>query len=196
MSATYKPLPHPFGDHHIGSDGTVVSFRVDVKGRLRRPNVGKDGYSRLMIVPVIPAESARTFYVHRLVAEAFIPNPSGLSDVDHINGQKTDNRVENLRWCTRAENMQFARQRLGNWAKGPKGKPVIATPVDGVTPEIEWPTARAFAKSRGNPNMSANICAAIQANRPAYGYYWRFKDPETKSPEASATAGHGGDATP
>ena len=43
-------------------------------------------------------------YVHRLVAEAFIPNPLGLKDVDHIDGNKSNSRVENLRWVSHKEN--------------------------------------------------------------------------------------------
>ena len=42
--------------------------------------------------------------IHRLVAEAFIPKPLGATEVDHINGNKTNNRVENLRWVTHKEN--------------------------------------------------------------------------------------------
>lgn len=48
--------------------------------------------------------------IHRLVAEAFVPNPNGYAQVDHIDCDKTNNRADNLRWCTTQENTRYAQE--------------------------------------------------------------------------------------
>lgn len=63
--------------------------------------VGKDGYVRLQI-------GGKTRTVHRLVALAFLPVEPGKDFVNHKDGNKQNNRVENLEWCTRSENMSHA----------------------------------------------------------------------------------------
>jgi hypothetical protein len=54
------------------------------------------------------ARRKRTVYLHRLLAEKFLPNPNGYKEVNHKNGDKLDNRIENLEWCSHKMNMQHA----------------------------------------------------------------------------------------
>jgi len=88
---------------------TGYKYYVSNEGEIRNKNgihlktrYSKNGYE---LVNLCLNGKQKTFYVHRIVAQEFIENPENKTDVDHINRNKKDNRVENLRWCTKNENM-------------------------------------------------------------------------------------------
>lgn len=81
---------------------TLGRVRNAKKEYIRIPDINSKGYARLRLV--VEGKIIRKF-VHRLVAETFLENPENKEMVDHINGDHKDNRLCNLRWSTRSENM-------------------------------------------------------------------------------------------
>ena len=73
-----------------------------IKEKILKYNIDNNGY---LYVTLYKDGKSKSFKVHRLVAIAFIPNPNNKPDIDHINTNKKDNRIENLRWVTKEENM-------------------------------------------------------------------------------------------
>lgn len=116
MKPRIRPIPD-FPNYGITDDGRVWS--ANKNGWLSPANAG--GYKVAVLRRA--GRKRRSFYVHRLVALTWLPNPEGKSDVNHIDGDKANNRLDNLEWATRAENQAHAaREGLlptkathGNW---------------------------------------------------------------------------------
>lgn len=110
MEEVWKDIKGYEGLYQISTNGRVKSLLKVTKfgNRLKvneemilKPALGKRGY---YVVSLNHNGKSKTFTIHRLIAEAFIPNPLNKKFIDHINTIKTDNRIENLRWVTSKEN--------------------------------------------------------------------------------------------
>lgn len=91
-----------FESYKIHKDGYVTSTR---SGRILKTDLVGKGY---YLVTLSEKGNKKREYIHRLVGFAFIPNPDKKPFINHINGIKTDNRVENLEWITHKDNLRHA----------------------------------------------------------------------------------------
>jgi hypothetical protein len=88
----------------VRDDGYVIYRNGDIvspKGRRLKSHVSSHGYVKVCI-------NKRGRFLHRLLAEAFIPNPKGKATVNHKDGDKTNNAIDNLEWATHKENSRHA----------------------------------------------------------------------------------------
>lgn len=101
MKEIYKTI-EDYPNYEVSNLGNVRNKKT---GRVLRPSVDKDGY---LYVQLYNDNKPKTFRIHRLVTSTLIPNPENKKEVNHINGDKTNNCVSNLEWCTRSENVSHA----------------------------------------------------------------------------------------
>jgi hypothetical protein len=124
-------------------------------------------------------EKGKMMKVSRLVAITFLPNPENKPCVDHINTIRNDDRVENLRWVTRKENMNnpITLEKIRNkpFRECPKRrKPILQFDINGNFIK-EWDSSSSFGKFI-NKDVCGNIIACIKGKqKTAYGYKWEYK---------------------
>ena len=129
-----------------------------------KPDI-KNGY---YYVNLYKNGTPRHYYVHRLIAEAFIPNPNNKPEINHKNGVKTDNRIANLEYCTAKENVIHAyKTKLNKRAKQ----------------ILQYKSQGNFIKSWASMREAEtqlkvyHICDCCKGKRlTAGGYIWRYKE--------------------
>ena len=146
----------------VSTWGRVVSMPVTGhSGGLMTLSVGNSGYLQVSLRDNSKKSNYTTRYVHRLVAEAFIDNPEHMREVDHIDGNKLNNNVDNLEWVSSGENKKrayaqglYPRKRNYN---SPLRKAVI---MDGTTRfESLTEAAHAIGTSTGS------VCRVLKGER-------------------------------
>lgn len=111
---TYKLIPGYDFEYFVTTDGRVwTTSRKNGIERWMKQTAHKDGYLHVGLWKDRVEHIKR---VHRLVAEAFIPNPENKPYVNHIDGNRQNNHVENLEWCTQRENVLHAIHVLKRWS--------------------------------------------------------------------------------
>lgn len=168
----WKDIKGYEGKYQISNTGYVKSldFNHTGKEKILKNKVNYKGYCFVTLY-----KENKQYYprIHRLVAETFIPNPDNLPQVNHIDGNKSNNSVENLEWCTNLENIRHA-DRMGLSNHRGSIKAVEQLDLEGnVLNRFEAiADANRFLKINVKNTCISQVCN--NKKRTAYGYKWRF----------------------
>lgn len=151
---------------------TTLLVKVTLPEKIRKLQLTKDGYYR---VGLTKNNKQIYFQVHRLVAEAFIPNPDNLPQINHKDENKTNNRVDNLEWCTPKYNANYGTRNERQSKKLYKPVRCIET---GAIYESLMSASEATGVSIGN---LSSVCNNRVGYKTTGGYHWEYIKPERKT---------------
>jgi hypothetical protein len=161
------------GLYRISNQGKVYSVKRD---KFLKPQKKKNGY---LHVNLSKNEKQKFYYVHRLVASAFIPNPQNYKEVNHISEDKTDNRVENLEWMSHKENCNYGtrnERQLAHPNCGIKQLKVVQQFTRQGEFVAEFPsTWEASRQTKINQGSISKCCRGNKKYSHAGGFVWRYK---------------------
>ena len=159
------------GLYQVSNLGRVKRLGYSRKEKILKPAKYKDLY--FFVILSHNGKRSKN-YIHRLVAIAFIPNPENKREVDHIDGNKTNNYVSNLQWCSHRENVNNpnTRHRVGHLGKYGRlhhnSKPVVCIEL-----QCLFGGVREAARETKIRNSTISN-AALKRCKTAGGYHWRY----------------------
>lgn len=175
----WKPIEGFEELYHVSNYGRVKSLprRGTInETRILKPCKNRDGYLQVCLYK----DSTKQYKtIHRLVAEAFLPNPNNLPCINHKDENKENNNVENLEYCDIAFNNSYGtrNERVSKaMTNGKLSKTVLQYDRNGNFIR-EWPSAREIERQLGFVN--GNICKCCIGKphyNTAYNFIWRYKD--------------------
>ena len=151
------------GIYGITSCGRVWSYR---RKRSLEPGTNRYGY---LYVNLHKDGKAKSYVIHRLVAEAYIPNSENLPQVNHKDENKANNCLQNLEWCDCKYNNNYGtrNEKVSNSLK----IPILQYTLDGEFIR-EWPCANDVGKE-----VQSRICKCLKGKaKSAYGFKWFYKE--------------------
>ena len=170
----WKPVVGFEAEYQVSNLGRV---RRMPKGTIKTATKNHAGYER---VELWKENKGRKFSVHRLVAEAFIPNPEHKPEVNHLDENKSNNRADNLEWCTNVENHQYGTvnerisKALTNHAK--RSKPVDAFDDEGNLLH-SFPSIKEASRSLGISDSDITQCCKGNPRNPHVGgLVWKYRE--------------------
>lgn len=165
------------GDYQISNLGNVKSFKYK-KPRILKPHYDKRGYARLIL-----RKDNNDFghYIHRLVAQAFIPNPNNYPEVNHKDENPRNNTISNLEWCTKKYNNNYGTKIERTKANtnyleiaDKNSIPVLQYDLQGNFIK-KWKSANECKRTLGYDNSFIAKCCRGEMYT-AYKHIWKYED--------------------
>lgn len=162
MEEIWKDIKGYEGLYEVSNLGRIKSLK---RNKIITPKLIHSYFS----VILYNKKNYRNFRIHRLVAQAFIPNPNNYPQVNHIDGNKLNNNLENLEWCTQSHNMKEA-YRIGL----EKPKKIKVNQYDLCGNFIKtWDSIKNIENFYNNRHISA-CCKGKR--KTVCGYIWRYAE--------------------
>lgn len=157
-------------------EGVETDYSVSTEGVVRKDTtnyiLSQSSQQDYKFVTLLIAGKQKRMRVHRMVAETFLDNPEKKPYVNHINGNRGDNNIENLEWVTPSENTQHAVE-TGLFVSG-RARPVIQYSLDGMQ-MATFESASEAARQTGGSQSKITMCCRRQ-RQTANDYQWRYYD--------------------